>query len=665
MNFTLAQSRPAAAEPDQDRPASLQLRVAGLVVGLLLLFAAASVGLQTWTLAQGLQAEQAARNAEAAQVLALTLAAPEAAATLQAQAEARFALGREDRIRVRAAQGQMLVDLDRPDADSGAPEWFDRAWPITAPAGRMSLPAEGKPPAVLEVESARGWAHRLLWQTVSRSAGLLVLFAAAACLFAAAVLRGWLLPWRVTMAELQGLAAERPALQDEAGPPGLRQLARSMAATVRSLRLDVALQAEQVQALQRQTQIDSLTGLALRHHFLGRMQRRLADPPRGGAALLIVRVGDLDGLNLRAGREATDRLLCAVAHVLLTYVDRVAGALAGRLNGSDFALFLPVCGVALETALSLSEALAALPALRNAGAGVAVGGVDDLPQTTSSAALAAADAALARAESVISGGGRGVAVDRHGDMVVDAAGAGAWRQQIAGALTQERGRLEEAAVCNREGRVLHRACTLHLQLADDAPHRPPRHWLALARRAQLLPRVDLLTVQLALHAAAADGLPRCVQVDAASWATPGLLAAVQALLQAAPASAPGLSIELAEPESASQQGALAAAVSCWVAGGARLGIGQGAGLSFGVSAGLSVDLPALRALGICFVTLSAEHLRGLAQDRTLKASARGLVQGLHDLGLSVQLDGPGDPQDLDALWALGLDAVTALPTGAA
>jgi predicted signal transduction protein with EAL and GGDEF domain len=410
------------------------------------------------------------------------------------------------------------------------------------------------------------------------------------------------------------------------------------------------MQTEQVLRLQRQAQLDAMTGVSLRHHFLGQLQRRLADPQGGRAALLIVRVCDLEALNLRAGREATDRLLCAVAHVLLTYVDRVAGALAGRLNGGDFALCLPVGGVALETATSLRDALAALPVLRTAGALAVVGGVDGLPHTTSSLALAQADAALARAEA---GEGDGVAVDAHGEWPAGASGASAWRLQIAEALTQERAQLQHTPVLDREGRTLHLACTLHLQLSPSAAPQPPRLWLAWARRAHLLPRVDLLAVQLALQALAADGRPRCVRVAAASWSSPGFVLAVQALLQSAPTQARALAIELAEPASHEARDGLAAVCTAWAPCGVSLGVGHGRVMP--------PDLTALQATGIAFVSVAGDHLRGVAADAALRAYAQGWLQLVHDLGLLALLEGDADPRDLDVLWALGLDGAAAQP----
>jgi EAL domain-containing protein (putative c-di-GMP-specific phosphodiesterase class I) len=220
-------------------------------------------------------------------------------------------------------------------------------------------------------------------------------------------------------------------------------------------------------------------------------------------------------------------------------------------------------------------------------------------------------------------------------------------------LSQGRGRLETLPVFDREGRILHLACSLQLQLVAGAAHQPQRGWLALARRAQLLPRVDLLTVQLALDAIAADGQPRSVRLSGASWAAAGFVAAIQTLLQVAPTQARALSLVVPEPESLDASAAWSAAIAAWAPTGARLGLAQ--------AAEMPLDLGGLQASGISFVTLAAAHLRGVAAAPELKAYAQGLLQLVGDLGLLVLLDGSCDPQDLDVLWTLGLGGAAAPP----
>ena len=86
--------------------------------------------------------------------------------------------------------------------------------------------------------------------------------------------------------------------------------------------------------------------------------------------VVLVRLRDLPGLNARLGRTAVDDVLLTVVTALQAYPESVPGCRVGRLNGGDFALWLPAEGVAAETAHALAEALrASLPAF---GPGVQV-----------------------------------------------------------------------------------------------------------------------------------------------------------------------------------------------------------------------------------------------------------------------------------------------------
>ena len=75
--------------------------------------------------------------------------------------------------------------------------------------------------------------------------------------------------------------------------------------------------------------------------------------PDAGADMVV----DLAGVNRAMGHAATDRMLMSIAQSLRPYAERVDGCFLGRLNGSDFALCLPVAGVARETAQALASLL--------------------------------------------------------------------------------------------------------------------------------------------------------------------------------------------------------------------------------------------------------------------------------------------------------------------
>lgn len=429
---------------------------------------------------------------------------------------------------------------------------------------------------------------------------------------------------------------------------------------LQSERAELARCAAELADLQRQLSVDALTGLPTRAAFRDALQARLTDVRSTGRALLLLRVPQLDLLNLRLGRDTTDHLLAGVGHLLLTYVDRVPGACAGRLNGSDFALYLPVAGVAAETAQSLRVALSALGSLRSASVETAVGGVDRLPCLAPGSALAEADAALARAEA---GEGGGVVIDAHVDLQVAAQGAGAWRLMITEALARGRLQLQEQAVLDCQGQLVHLACAPRLRLTRDGTWVSPQLSGAMARRSGLLAELEFAAVRAALQCCADDGRQRALCVGAATLNDPARVDALTALLRRTPAQAHQLSLLLKGAQDGRPSAAMLAASSRWHGVGVRVGVAV---------ADLRTEmLPELAGHGLGYALIDAQLLRGLPASRHPSTPgsddprwrcASSLVTLLRGLGLAVMAQEPLEARDLPQAWALGLDAVAATST---
>ncbi|WP_236580498.1 EAL domain-containing protein [Rubrivivax sp. A210] len=621
-------------------------RIALLIAALLLLALGGGLVLHSLSVRTALQGQLDQRNREAAAALAQVLSQQQGdLAAMQLLAASQFDLGHYHRLVLAREDGRHLIALEQPPRAGRAPAWFVAALPLIAEPGRALVGDGGRDIGTLRAEAQTAWAHDALWEAATHTVGLLSLLALAAAIACALVLRLWQRPLLATVAQAQALEQGRFIEADEPALPELRDLTRSMNATVRRLRMVFTTQATQLAVLQQQAQFDLVTGLPQRPQFLGRLDDQLAGPGGPGGALILVRVLRLESLNQRLGHDNTDRLLGAIASLLLTYVERVPGTFAGRLNGSDFALCLPVPGVADETAESLFNALAAAPALHAGSAEVAVGGVDGLIGITSGAALAAADAALAHAES-----GRGCAVEQLGDSAADPAGAHAWHEQIASALAHDRVRLAAFQVKDRHGGLIHLECPLRVQLRDDGPFEAASRWLALARRTRLMPQVDLAALALALEAIAADQQPRAVHLWLPSLAEPGFASAVHARLSNAARAAALLSIEWGEGARPADWLAVADTLAVWRRLGVRIGV-EHAGAT-------PEDLPRLQEVGIDYVKVDARHLRGVASDEAVRAYAQGLVSLIHGMGLTALAEGIADAGDLALLWELGFDGAT-------
>lgn len=620
-------------------------RVALLLALVVMLALLGSLAIHTLATRQALTAELASRNRDAAAALALALSLQSDESGMRLAATAQMARGAFRRVVLRRPDGSTALDLFDPMGPRAAPAWFARVLPLSPAPGHATVLRDAAPVLNLSVESRLAWAQDALWQACTVTALLLAALAALAAALAFALLRGWQQPLQATVAQAQALAQGRFVEAEEPSLPELRVLTRSMNAMVRRVREVFAAQAEQVQVLQRQAQVDAVTGLPLRRHFVARLQAQLAEAGGPGAALILVRVLHLEALNERLGHEATDRLLVSAAGLLLAYVERVPGTFAGRLNGSDFALCLPVTGLASETAQSLHATLLAAPALHAGGAQIVVGGVDGLVAVAAGTALAQADAALAQAES-----DTGIAVQDSASSVADPAGARTWREQIAQALVDGRVRLAEEAVLGSQGQLLHLLCPVHVQLTVGGPFHAAAGWLALARRSRLLPRMDLATLELALQAIAHDGQARAVHLAWLSITAPGFVADVALSLASAPQAARLLQIEWGDDIGEVDQSVCTEAATLWRPWGVQLGV-QHAGA-------LAQELAHLGALGLQYVRFEGRHVRGVASDPAVHAYAQSLVALVHGQGLRALAAGVDDSQDLQALWALGFDGAS-------
>ncbi len=629
---------------------TLTRRMALLIAGVLLLALGGALVIHTLGARQALLQQQDMRNRDAAATLALALSQLKGdAVALQTAAAAQFDQGHYRRIRLTAPDGRVLIDLQQADPAPGAPAWFLSLLPLQVPPGSALVSAGWVELGTLRVEAHTTWAQQVLWRATTQTAGLLAALAAAAALLAAVLLRAWYKPLADTVAQAQALEQGRFVQAPLPDLPELRQLTRAMNTTVQRLRETFAHQAEQVAYLRRRAQLDALTGLPLRAHFAQALARRLDPHDAGGLALVLVRVSGLADLNREQGHDAADALLRSVAAELRAAWQAQPDVLAGRLGGSDFALCLPLPGMAAEMGPLLLQRLhaAARQALPEAdlSALLHLVALEDLRGDDAEAVLSQCAQALVQAE-----GGHDVQALQAQRSATAAADLAAWGQRLEAALNGERAQLGEYEVQDAHGGLIHLECPLRLQLDADGDFQPAARWLAVARRCQRLPQVDGVAVRLALQACQRDGRPRAVNVSLESFADATWTAAVSQGLQASPAAARLLSIECVDALGRGEWDAAAQVIAAWQKLGVRVGV-EHAGAA-------PEQLARLRDLGLQYVKVDGLHLRGAATDTAVAAYARSLVGLIQLLGLQALAEGVDRPDDLAALWQLGFDGAT-------
>ena len=641
-----------------------------LLAGMLALALAGSATISTLSARDELQAQLQASDDDTAAALALALAQEDGdIERMRRVVRSRFDAGGFHRVRYITADGAVVALHEAADRAPRAPAWFTALVPIETVAG--SAPVLGRDEAAaagaaaartlgsVEVSSDTTVLHDALWRGCLRLVAAHGVLAVVAGALASLAVRRLRRPFNAVIGQARSIVEGRFVIVPEPHAAELQRLTRAMNSMVTRLKAMFDAQAGQVEQLRQQAQCDPLTGVSNRTHFLGELRAALQredGPDEGG--LVMLRVCDLAQLNRLLGHATVDRMLCAIAQLLRPYGERVKGCFMGRLNGADFALCVPVGGMAEETAQALSGMLRnALPAF-GAGISVALGAVELRRDMPLAEVMAAADTALARAES------RGAyAVDltaapatlaaAEGSSPGEAAGGlgeSAWRERIGQALEQDRLKLVSFPLIDAEHGLVHLECMLRLQLREGGPFEVAARWLPHAARSRYTAALDERAVALALRAIAADGEPRCINLSPVSLRDSGYAARLRALLFAAPPAARKLWLEVAEV-AVIEQFALVRELGRQLRPcGVRWGL-EHVGPRLG-------RIDHLFEAGFDYVKLDASVTLGVGSDAHRASFVRGSIDMLHNMSLRVYAEGVADTVDARALWSCGVDGIT-------
>lgn len=618
------------------------------IVVLLAFGGSAAVG--TWIFQKSMQSQWQARNGDAAALLAQVANAQRGdLKMIELVLQAQFDAGHYRRIRLAGVGGQVIIERESPEQVGNAPTWFIRALPLQAPPGVATVIDGWRQIGQLSVESHGAWAYNALWDGMLRFVFTLLVIGAAALAVAFTFVRGW----RETLA---GMVEQARGVEEarftEIGLPRtleLKALATGMNSMVRRVKTLFENQASQLDTMRQQLQRDPVSGVHNRAHFLAQLERALGGSSTASTvtrrgALVLLRVQTLTAVNRRVGRNAADRLLADIGTRLHECARRVEGSLCGRLNGSDFALYVPVNGVAKVVAEELAATMRPLFQQADPEAEFHIGALDGLATGAVGQTLSKADQALAQAESA-----GPFTVEVRPGSEGEVMGEQEWRRRVTEALQLGRARLAEFAVIGPDGAVLHLECPLRLQLEPEGPFYSSAHWLPMAIRAQLVQQADLMATRMALQAIARDGVARCVYMSAVSLADAPFVQAVSQLLAQHPGAARKLVVEATESAAHPEQ-AWPAAAALWKPMGVRFGLG-------GAKESLQTLLDA-KGKGLDFLKVDGRFLRGIHQDTQLAEYAARVVATARSIGVTLYAEGISQGEDLPALWRIGFDGAT-------
>lgn len=597
-----------------------------------------------------LESQLSIKNTDNASALALSLSLnnPDEV-SVELAVSALFDSGHYELIRIIDPLGKTLVERAAPPGDVGAPDWFVRLLPIHPTPGTAQISNGWKQFGTVTLISHSRFAYHALWDSVLKMIGALAFAGVVGGYLGFIILRRLKKPLQVVINQATAITERRFITIAEPRVPELRRLATAMNAMVIRLKSMFEDEAARLEAVRREANCDSLTGLANRSYFMARLRELALNEDSRGGSVFIVRLAHLATANQMLGREATDDLLRRFGKVLGDTLLSMSDGLAARLNGADFALLIPDLLAPRETAETLLEQLCreAAEILPNRtttwmACGHFLRGIEP------GAILAQVDAALASVEAEERDGLRIISMSGDDDAPHS---ADEWSKMIHRALDNRWVRLAFFPVKGLSGQIIHHECPLRLMFNENGEWQPAGRFLPVAERLRLTPQLDLAAVALGLDELAAkpelNGL--AINISAASIQLPDFRSQLLSLLKRHSGTT-RLWLEVSEAGALTHFDAFREFCLALKHTGCQTGI-EHFGHRFS-------EIGQLHDLGLDYLKVDASFIHGIEDNPGNQAFLRGLSTIAHGIGMKVIAEGVVSEAEFIALAGIGFDGAT-------
>ncbi len=571
--------------------------------------------------------------------------------TVELLVSAQFDAGHYRFIRIVSPTGQTLVERVFEGDLVGAPQWFARLIPIEAEPGQALVQDGWRQFGTVVLASHEQFAYKNLWQGTLDLLLWFLLGSLAAGLVGSYALRVITRPLDDVVAQAQAIAERRFLTIAEPRTPEMRAVSRAMNDMAVRIQAMFADESVRLDALSKRVNLDPVTGLANREHFLSYLREVLSGEQFGSAGtLVLVRLAHLNELNAKFGHQRADQLLRALGAVLQGCDQENPGQRSGRVKGGEFAVACPSITSPTEAARQLYERLwrdwlpdwePEFPDLFHLAA-VAY----ERPQSVADL-LTRADQALAQART--QGPNRWHAVEHDGLRL--SLPAERWRTLLTEAVQGGQLSLVFYPVVQRDPtRALHQEGMIRLRTLDHEQLLSAGDFMPMAANLNLTAPIDLGVVRLAIEHLSQRSGDVAVNLSAETVADFGFRNQLVQLLQSYPQLCPRLLFEVPEYGVFRQFDAFCDLARSLKALGCRVGI-EYFGQQFAANGKLA-------SLGLDYIKVHPSFVRGIGQNPGNQEFLRGLCNMAHALGITVIALGVESADDLPLLAQLGFDGAT-------
>lgn len=609
-----------------------------------------SLFISIWSAQTYLSQQLERKNSDIANSLALSMTQLDKdKAMIDLQVAALFDSGFFQSISVSDSLGRVISQRTQAKLETDVPSWFVSFLKFDAKPGIAEISTSRDRYGSVQVISHNQFAYRALW---NQSVNLLFWFGLIGVvvgILAMFVLRSIGRSLDIVVNQAGAIGERRLMTIAEPNIKELKALARAMNGMVERIWRLFNEEATRIDELRRRVNHDPLTGLPNRDYFMAHFKSQLtATETAQCGVLVLIKVSDLNHINIVLGRFETDKLLCDIGQVAMDFSHQYEDALAGRIKSGEIAIIIPgecdphkvIAQVAKILKVQLLEKWATLIDVYQIGA------VRFERNANLVDVLSRVDLALALAE----GDGPNSSYALENDEQVNAMPGEQWHTLISHAVAAGDLKLAFYPVLNKDGVLLHHEAMVRLRAEAEKPLILAGEFMPIVAHFSLTPLVDLEVIRMAIQQLSTNSGNVAINISAASIANWTFRSELSKLLRGHAEVCSRLWLEVTEYGAFKHFDAFKDICFALKAMGCHVGVEQfGQRLS---------EIKKITELGLDYVKMHSSLVDGIEGNAGNQEFIRRFCEVVHTVGVKVIAVGVHTDAEWQMLKTLGVDAAT-------
>ena len=628
------------------------------IIYILILSSGGSFVLSTLFSKHYLEEQLQIKNIDNANSLALTMSQlPKDLATIDLLISAQFDAGHYAYIGLFNPSGELLTERINTQSHTKAPLWFTRIFTIKTQTGVAEVQDGWSQYGTLKVISNANFAYDKLWESTLFIALWSLVIGLFSCYVGSQTLRKILSPLKDIVNQATAIGENRFITIEEPETTEFKVVVSAMNTLSNRIKNNVQDESVRLEKLRYQANFDQITGLMNHQYFIKSMDSTIAHEEYFNQGVLIVsRLTNLHLIDQSMGYQETNAFLKLIGESLEKVCESQPSLFAGRLNGTDFALFSTI---AVDPYILGNQIKSLLEKLHLPSHSLLSHSELDARFISAAIEVTKADIAtklVTRLDSALDE----IDVDMHENILhiinEDAIPSELelsriqWEILLNSAFTHKRIKFQHYPVVNQMGELIHFESPVRLQLQKDADWLCAGEFLVWAHQLNLMSRLDELVVETAIDLLFIGAQPIGLNVSAEALCNKNFTEKVVNLIKRNLSIAHLLYFEIPEIGVFDHFSEFKYFCTTLKNLGCKIGIEH-------VGSRIS-SLGELHDVGLDYIKIDASLIRDIHQNEANKTLLGGLCMIAHSIGVLAIAEGVQTINEIEALKLIGIDGMT-------